>query len=129
MYDSKDSKNLNNSLTNNSNLISPKWFSHVKYEHLIAGISGGVISTLILQPLDLLKIRLAGELFVILNRSLIICISTVVNDGQLKCRPEYKGLFNAITTIMKQEGIKGFYRGVVPNCWGAGASWGFYFLL
>lgn len=66
MYDSKDSKNLNNSLTDNSNLTSPKWFSHVKYEHLIAGISGGVISTLILQPLDLLKIRLAGELFILL---------------------------------------------------------------
>lgn len=35
-------------------------FSHVKYEHLLAGISGGVTSTLILHPLDLLKIRFAG---------------------------------------------------------------------
>ena len=29
----------------------------VRYEHLVAGMSGGVISTLILHPLDLLKIR------------------------------------------------------------------------
>lgn len=36
-------------------------FRHVKYEHLIAGISGGAISTLILHPLDLLKIRFAGK--------------------------------------------------------------------
>lgn len=55
-------------------------FSHVKYEHLVAGISGkfpfqyphqfflkhlkyigGVTSTLILHPLDLIKIRFAGE--------------------------------------------------------------------
>lgn len=35
-------------------------FSHVKYEHLLAGISGGAISTLILHPLDLMKIRFAG---------------------------------------------------------------------
>lgn len=35
-------------------------FSNVKYEHLIAGISGGVASTLALHPLDLLKVRLAG---------------------------------------------------------------------
>lgn len=35
-------------------------FSHVKYEHMIAGISGGVTSTLILHPLDLIKIRFAG---------------------------------------------------------------------
>lgn len=36
--------------------------SHVKYEHLVAGISGGVTSTLILHPLDLIKIRFAGNL-------------------------------------------------------------------
>ena len=35
-------------------------FSHVKYEHLVAGVSGGVTSTLILHPLDLIKIRFAG---------------------------------------------------------------------
>lgn len=39
--------------------------SHVKYEHLIAGISGGVTSTLILHPLDLIKIRFAGLIFLI----------------------------------------------------------------
>jgi hypothetical protein len=33
----------------------------VKYEHLVAGVSGGVVSTLVLHPLDLLKIRFAGE--------------------------------------------------------------------
>ena len=35
--------------------------SNVKYEHLVAGISGGVASTLALHPLDLLKVRLAGK--------------------------------------------------------------------
>lgn len=44
-------------------------------------------------------------------------------------RPQYTGLTNAVTTIFRQEGIRGFYRGVTPNCWGAGASWGLYFLL
>lgn len=34
--------------------------SHFKYQHLLAGISGGAISTLILHPLDLMKIRFAG---------------------------------------------------------------------
>ena len=34
----------------------------IKYEHLLAGISGGAISTLLLHPLDLLKIRFAGLL-------------------------------------------------------------------
>lgn len=45
---------------------SPKkisFLSFLKYEHLVAGISGGVTSTLILHPLDLIKIRFAGESF------------------------------------------------------------------
>lgn len=37
-------------------------FSQVKYEHMVAGISGGVTSTLILHPLDLIKIRFAGKI-------------------------------------------------------------------
>lgn len=47
----------------NSNSSSSKLalLSHIKYEHLVAGISGGVTSTLILHPLDLIKIRFAGE--------------------------------------------------------------------
>lgn len=55
--------NNNNSSTmknhNNGNALS--LFSHVKYQHLLAGISGGAISTLILHPLDLMKIRFAGK--------------------------------------------------------------------
>lgn len=35
-------------------------FSHVKVENLVAGLSGGVVSTLALHPLDLVKIRFAG---------------------------------------------------------------------
>jgi len=87
------------------------WFSkpNVKYEHLVAGVSGGVVSTIMLHPLDLLKIRFA------------------VNDGQVTHRPQYQGLGNAISTIVKEEGVKGLYRGVTPNVWGAGTSWGFYF--
>lgn len=34
---------------------------HVQLENLAAGLSGGVVSTLVLHPLDLVKIRFAGE--------------------------------------------------------------------
>ncbi|KAK9505150.1 hypothetical protein O3M35_009267 [Rhynocoris fuscipes] len=84
-------------------------FQHVKYEHLVAGITGGVASTLILHPLDLIKIRFA------------------VNDGRSPA-PQYNGLKNAITTIFRQEGVRGLYKGVTPNVWGSGSAWGFYFL-
>ncbi|XP_056597415.1 solute carrier family 25 member 32a [Triplophysa dalaica] len=84
-------------------------FKHIKYENLAAGLSGGVISTLVLHPLDLVKIRFA------------------VSDG-LKMRPQYDGMMHCMKTIWKLEGIRGLYQGVTPNIWGAGASWGLYFL-
>lgn len=84
--------------------------SGVRYEHLVAGVSGGVASTLILHPLDLLKIRFA------------------VSDGATSAKPHYTGLMQAMVQIFRHEGIKGLYRGVTPNVWGAGSAWGLYFL-
>lgn len=82
--------------------------SHVKVENLVAGLSGGVVSTLILHPLDLVKIRFA------------------VSDG-LQVRPKYNGIVNCMRSVWQQEGLRGLYQGVTPNIWGAGASWGLYF--
>lgn len=50
----------------NSAPVSKSMFEHVKIEHMVAGFSGGVASTLILHPLDLLKIRFAGNYYSIL---------------------------------------------------------------
>lgn len=86
-------------------------FRAVRMEHLMAGITGGVVSTLVLHPLDLLKIRFA------------------VDDGKTAAnRPQYRGLGHAFYSIFKQEGATGLYKGVSPNVFGAGAAWGSYFL-
>ncbi|XP_020490698.1 solute carrier family 25 member 32 [Labrus bergylta] len=84
-------------------------FSHVKIGNLVAGLSGGVVSTLVLHPLDLVKIRFA------------------VSDG-LMLRPKYSGIMHCMKSVWQQEGLRGLYQGVTPNVWGAGASWGLYFL-
>ena len=52
-----------------------------------------------------------------------------VNDGRSSTKRNYLGLRNAFKTIWIEEGIRGFYRGLVPNSLGAGLSWGLYFLL
>ena len=83
----------------------------VKYEHLLAGISGGAASTLLLHPLDLLKIRFA------------------VDDGSVKNRPKYLGLRHAFGAVYRHEGFKGLYKGVTPNLIGSASAWGLYFLL
>jgi len=82
----------------------------IKYEHLLAGISGGAISTLLLHPLDLLKIRFA------------------VDDGTNSSKNKYTGVRGAFSSIVRSEGMWGLYRGVAPNTVGAGWAWGLYFL-
>ena len=122
-------------------------FRAVRMEHLMAGITGGVVSTLVLHPLDLLKIRFAGkqdQIFHIcaieafnLGRHVhtrqvisLICGLIVVDDGKTAAnRPQYRGLGHAFYSIFKQEGATGLYKGVSPNVFGAGAAWGSYFLL
>ncbi|KAK6619693.1 hypothetical protein RUM43_012450 [Polyplax serrata] len=83
---------------------------NLRYEHFLGGISGGVTSTLILHPLDLIKIRFA------------------VNDGRSTHTPQYANVRNAFKLIVKEEGIRGLYKGVTANIWGSGSSWGLYFL-
>ncbi|CAG0916847.1 unnamed protein product [Notodromas monacha] len=86
-------------------------FSQLRKEHLLAGIAGGTTSTLLLHPLDLIKIRFA------------------VNEGATRSlnRPQYNGVFDAFGSIYRTEGIRGLYQGVVPNILGAGSAWGLYF--
>ncbi|XP_007901405.1 mitochondrial folate transporter/carrier [Callorhinchus milii] len=85
-----------------------RFYRLVRYENLVAGVSGGVAATLVLHPLDLVKIRFA------------------VSDG-LSMRPTYNGIVHCFRSIWRQEGIRGLYQGVTPNIWGAGLSWGLYF--
>lgn len=54
----------------------------------------------------------------------------LVNEGlNITKRPQYTGIINAVSSILRSHGIRGLYQGVTPNVWGAGSSWGFYFLL
>lgn len=85
-----------------------KWLKNVRIEHLIAGTAGGVSATLVLHPLDLIKIRFQ------------------VNDG-LSTRPTYLGILDAFRSIKRSGGFRGLYQGVSPNVVGAGSAWGLYF--
>lgn len=60
--------------------------------------------------------------------TLCICLYYTVSDG-LELRPKYTGLVHCMKSVWAEEGLRGLYQGVTPNVWGAGASWGLYFLL
>ena len=128
-------------IKNNSKNGKVTLFSHLKYEHMVAGVSGGVTSTLILHPLDLIKIRFAGEFglpYIQQSPQRSTTIPPIqtnnflwlsVNDGRSKTAPQYRSMSGAFITIFQTEGFRGLYKGVTPNVWGSGSAWGFYFLL
>jgi solute carrier family 25 (mitochondrial folate transporter), member 32 len=76
--------------------------------HFISGIGGGVITSLILHPVDVIKVRFQ------------------VQDGRFM-KAKYIGIADAVSSILSTEGMGGFYRGLIPSCWGSGLSWGLYF--
>lgn len=61
--------------------------------------------------------------------TIFICYFFLVNDGRTATIPQYRGLTSAFTTIIRQEGLRGLYKGVTPNVWGSGSAWGLYFML
>jgi solute carrier family 25 folate transporter 32 len=77
--------------------------------HLVAGTGAGVLTALLLHPMDLIKVRFQ------------------VADGASPSRAAYPSILAAARDVLAKEGARGFYKGVVPACWGSGVSWGLYF--
>ncbi|WFD03202.1 mitochondrial FAD carrier protein flx1 [Malassezia obtusa] len=102
-------------------------------DHAVAGMAAGTIATLCMNPLDLVKTRFQ------------------VNTGAFSASPAERSLFyqrvharrwlwallggkpgvdiaDALRGIVAHDGVRGLYRGVVPNIVGNASSWGLYFL-
>jgi len=54
--------NLDGDKHGSTSSLQQSVLSHFRWQHMVAGVSGGVISTLVLHPLDLIKIRFQGKL-------------------------------------------------------------------
>ncbi|KAF9033093.1 mitochondrial carrier [Hymenopellis radicata] len=85
------------------------FFPTTALDHAAAGIGAGVVATLCMNPLDLLKVKFQT--------------SDTAPRGGLG-----KHIWYALKDIQQQQGWKGLYRGVGPNIAGNASSWGLYFL-
>ena len=77
-------------------------------DHLVAGIVGGTSSTVLLFPLDLIKVRFQ------------------VHDQSKRA---YPSVISAFRTIQRQEGFLALYKGLSPAVFANALSWGGYFFL
>ncbi|KAF9526275.1 mitochondrial FAD carrier protein [Crepidotus variabilis] len=87
----------------------PSFFPTTALDHAAAGIGAGVVTTLCMNPLDLLKVKLQ---------------TTTTNPTS----GVGKHIWSTLKGIQQSQGWKGLYRGLSPNITGNASSWGLYFL-
>ncbi|EFA86355.1 mitochondrial substrate carrier family protein [Heterostelium album PN500] len=100
-------------MSTNTNINSSK-----KLNPFYDGISASIGSTVaigILQPFDLLKIRLQGSGFAV--------ESGASATGVKSSRP---GLVSTFYSVLKNEGVSQFWRGIGPTVLASGVAWGVY---
>ncbi|KAI9918027.1 hypothetical protein PsorP6_012426 [Peronosclerospora sorghi] len=75
--------------------------------HTTAGLGAGAVSTVLLYPLDLVKVRYQ------------------VHEKSARA---YRSLGHAFHSIVTEEGVTALFRGMSPALYGATLSWGIYML-
>lgn len=84
-----------------------------------AGAAGGVVAGLVTCPLDTIKIRLQAQ------EAYVPCIP---RDRQRTCNQRfYKGTLGTARVILREEGIRGLYRGGVLIVLGYLPTWAVWF--
>ncbi|CAH0513587.1 unnamed protein product [Peronospora belbahrii] len=86
-------------------LTEDQWHSVI---HTTAGLGAGAISTILLYPLDLVKVRYQ------------------VHE---KSAHAYRSLGHAFRSIVAEESVRALFRGMSPALYGATLSWGIYMLV
>ncbi|GAA94233.1 uncharacterized protein L969DRAFT_102531 [Mixia osmundae IAM 14324] len=105
---------------------APAYFGSHALDHAFCGVGGSVVSTMVMQPLDLVKVRYqVGQA----GPSRLPVASTSRTDRSSGRRALSRSkIVNTLQDIVRQDGYKGLYRGLSPNLAGNAASWGLYFL-
>ncbi|KAG0218006.1 mitochondrial thiamine pyrophosphate transporter [Mortierella sp. NVP41] len=86
-----------------------------KTETVLCGASSGVVSRFVIAPLDVVKIRLQmqtqrKDLSTLLRRK-GESLSIESAAGAASRQPKYKGMFSGMALIVREEGIRGLWKG------------------
>jgi uncharacterized OsmC-like protein len=95
----------------------------------LAGIAGGASSTILLYPLDLIKVRMQVDENNLRNNN-----SSNTNHKSATIHPSSantnsRTICTTVRGVIKHEGYKGLYRGLTPALIGSAASWGGFFII
>lgn len=104
--------------------ISPSiWLSKLSTSQLItiSGAASGFLAGIVVCPLDVIKTRLQAQ------GAARIAVQEIGAKVNTKSLVEFPGFKSTVASIFKNEGIKGFYRGLVPTMIGYLPTWTIYF--
>lgn len=87
----------------------------------MAGAAAGFFAGVVVCPLDVVKTRLQAQ------GAMIKLLET--SNKPTKVKLKYNGFTGAFKTIIKEEGIRGLYRGLVPITIGYLPTWMIYFTI
>ena len=88
---------------------------------LVAGVAGGSVSTALLFPLDLVKIRMQ------VNEE---SSNRILSRHQQRQQPRHRPtIASSLRNVVKYEGFMGLYQGLSPALLASAVSWGGYFFL
>ncbi|XP_074540903.1 solute carrier family 25 member 47-A [Halichoeres trimaculatus] len=88
---------------------------NTKLDVFLSGLAGGIAQTLVMSPGDIVKVRLQ-------------CQTESKRKGVSMLKPKYHGPVHCLLSIIKEDGFKGLYRGVLPLMLRDGPSYATYFL-
>lgn len=100
----------------------------------LAGFAGGSASTILLYPLDLIKVRMQVDerrkSFLGNVATSQTSKATVAVDGTtLTAADKPRTICTTVRGVIRYEGYLGLYRGLAPAIIGSAASWGGFFIL
>jgi len=109
-------------------------------DHAVAGLGAGTVATLVMHPLDLVKVRFqlaetprrtqSIQSTASFSTSPTSTSAGAASSSYTSKRPGFgTAVYGALSDAVKTDGWKGLYRGLVPNLVGGAGSWGLYFLL
>ncbi|RXK36440.1 solute carrier family 25 (mitochondrial folate transporter), member 32 [Tremella mesenterica] len=111
-------------------LNAPTLFGDASVDHAVAGLGAGTVATLVMHPLDLVKVRfqLADAPRYAPPDPVGTSVGTSSHPMTHK-RPGFgRAVYGALAEAVQVDGWKGLYRGLIPNLVGGAGSWGLYFL-